>query len=184
MLELLIPESSYWDEEKEEFVSIPRTLLLLEHSLRSISKWEAITHRPFLDNKEHSVQDSVLYIKCMTTNKQVDPSVYGRISVDDIMKVNEYIDDPMSATQITDISEVTKKGVGRGRTITSELIYYWMTVHNIPAEYQNWHMNRLLMLIKICNLESQPPQKRNPKELAAMYDKLNRERKAKWRTRG
>lgn len=185
MLELRVEGSSFWDEEKEEFVTVPETLLLLEHSLRSISKWESITHKPFLGMETHSIQDSILYIKCMTTNKKpVDEAVYRRLSVDDILKVNNYIDDPMSATQITDISEVTKQGVGRGRTVTSELIYYWMVAHRIPAEYQNWHLNRLLMLIKICNLETQPPKKHTPRELASMYDKLNRERQKKWHTKG
>lgn len=184
MFELRIPESSYWDEEKEEFVSVPGTVLLLEHSLRSISKWESITHKPFLGTKEHTIQDSVLYIKCMTTNKKVDDSVYGQISVNDVYRVNDYIDDPMTATTITDPSELMKHGVGHGRTITSELIYYWMVAHRIPAEYQNWHLNRLLMLIRICNIESQPPKKQNPRELAMMYDKLNKERLAKLKTRG
>lgn len=184
MLELRVEGSSFWDEEKEEFVSVPETLLLLEHSLRSISKWESITHKPFLGDQEHSLKDSILYIKCMTTNKKVDEAVYGRLTIADIQKVNDYIDDPMTATQITDLAEVTKHGVGHGRIVTSELIYYWMVAHRIPAEYQNWHLNRLLMLIKICNLENQPPKKRNPRELAIMYEKLNAERKAKWKTKG
>lgn len=184
MLELRVEGSSFWDEEKEEFVSVPETLLLLEHSLRSISKWESITHKPFLGDQEHSLKDSILYIKCMTTNKKVDEAVYGRLTITDVQKVNDYIDDSMTATQITDLAEVTKHGVGHGRIVTSELIYYWMVAHRIPAEYQNWHLNRLLMLIKICNLENQPPKKYNSRELAQMYSKLNAQRKAKLHTRG
>ncbi len=41
MLRLEIQGLDGWDEKKEEFVSTPPATLMLEHSLVSISKWEA-----------------------------------------------------------------------------------------------------------------------------------------------
>lgn len=46
MLTIKIPDMEYFDEESQEFVSIKGRILELEHSLISISKWEAKWHKP------------------------------------------------------------------------------------------------------------------------------------------
>ena len=48
MLKIVIPPSDMWDERKNEFVPIPGCELQLEHSLVSISKWEAKWNKTFL----------------------------------------------------------------------------------------------------------------------------------------
>ena len=49
MLKLVVSGERRWDEEKEEFIpEMKDQTLHLEHSLLSISKWEAIYHMPFL----------------------------------------------------------------------------------------------------------------------------------------
>ena len=50
MLKITIPEQEFWDEEKEKFVRTKSVTLQLEHSLVSLSKWEAKWHKPFLGN--------------------------------------------------------------------------------------------------------------------------------------
>ena len=51
MLEIKIPESESFDNEKQEFIIEKEVTLQLEHSLISISKWESKWNKPFLDNK-------------------------------------------------------------------------------------------------------------------------------------
>jgi hypothetical protein len=68
--------------------------------------------------------------------------------------------------------------------ITSELIYYWMTALQIPWEAQKWHLNRLLMLIRIGNVKNQPPKKMSKAALLARNRKLNDERRRKYNTKG
>ena len=50
------PESEAWDDKKQEFVQLSEVKpidLELEHSLISLSKWEAKWHVPFI-SKEHT----------------------------------------------------------------------------------------------------------------------------------
>ena len=79
MLEIKIPESESFDNEKQEFITEKEVTLQLEHSLISISKWESKWNKPFLDNKiEKTSEETLDYVKCMTINK-VDDSVYLRL---------------------------------------------------------------------------------------------------------
>ncbi len=52
-----------------------------------------------------------------------------------------------------------KQTRGNKETVTSELIYYWMISYNIPVEFQKWHLNRLLTLIRVCNVKNSPPKR-------------------------
>jgi hypothetical protein len=110
----------------------------------------------------------------MTLTQNVDSEVYERITTDNINKVKQYIDDPMTASKAggIDSNENTKKKSNNSR-ITSELIYYWMITLNIPFECQKWHLNRLLTLIRICNSKNKPPKKQNQRQLAKRYSEIN-----------
>ena len=53
MLTITVPISPEgWDEVKQEFVEPKMKELQLEHSLISISKWEAKWHKPFADSQK------------------------------------------------------------------------------------------------------------------------------------
>lgn len=186
MLELPIFGGEYWDEDRERFVRTKSFTLQLEHSLVSLSKWETITQKPFLGDKTHSYDDTILYIKCMTVNhKSVDEAIYGLLTANQIEQIQAYIDNPMTATWFNDNQDgLSHPAVNRGEVITSELIYYWMVANQIPAEYQKWHLNRLLTLLRICNLKNAPPKKMSQRDRIAMYAKLNEERCRKLNTRG
>ena len=58
-----------------------------------------------------------------------------------------------------------KQTRGNKETVTSELIYYWMISYNIPVEFQKWHLNRLLTLIRVCNIKNSPPKRRSKREM-------------------
>ncbi|MCD8158975.1 MAG: hypothetical protein LUD77_08795 [Clostridiales bacterium] len=49
MLRLVIPKGELWDERRQEFVYTEGLTLKLEHSLVSVSKWEAKWEKAFLD---------------------------------------------------------------------------------------------------------------------------------------
>lgn len=181
------PEEQLWDEAKEEFVYRKGTKgceLVLEHSLLSVSKWESIWCKPFLDTKDRSVEETLSYIECMTvTPTNVDPEVYKRIPQSEFEKVNNYINNPSTATTIGG----SKGGRSRSSEITtSELIYYWMTACNIPFECQKWHLNRLLTLIRICEIKNDPKgqKKMSSNEIRKDYDKLNEARRKAMHSKG
>ena len=180
MLQITIPAVELWDERKQEFVITKEQTLQLEHSLVSISKWESKWCKPFLTKQEKTFEETLDYIKCMTITQNVDPEVYNYLTNENIKEINEYIEAPMTATYFSD--EKTNKT--SREQVTAELIYYWMIALNIPFECQNWHLNRLLTLIKVCSIKNQPPKKRSRKEIMSRNAALNAARRKQLNTRG
>lgn len=179
MLELIIPEEENWDSIKNEFVYTKEQKLQLEHSLVSISKWEQKWKKPFLSDDAMTTEETIDYIKCMTVTKNVDQSVYDALSNEIITQITDYIKDPMTATTIS-----RSKKVGIKETITSEIIYYWMIALEIPFECQEWHINRLLTLINVCNKKNTPKKKLSKREIMDRNRTLNRERREKLNSKG
>lgn len=182
MLTLEIAPQELVDERDMTFHYISKQTLKLEHSLISISKWEAKWKKPFL-NTVKSTDQTIDYIRCMTVGPNVDPIVYLGLTTEDIKRVNAYIKDPMSATTFND--RFINKGSNRnGELVTSELIYYWMVAFQIPTEYEKWHLNRLMNLIKICEIKSHPPKKMKQSEIFKQNTELNRIRREQLGTKG
>lgn len=184
MLQLIIPEREYFDDSRQEFITYKKQTLCLEHSLLSISKWESKWKKPFLETKEKTLEESTDYIRCMDMNKNADPDAYKGLTKDIYEKVGQYINDTMTATWFNNKTPGSGKPGGKGQTITSELIYYWMIAYEIPFECQKWHLNRLLTLIRICEIKNQPSKKMNRRDIAASNRTLNESRKKALGTRG
>jgi hypothetical protein len=182
MLELIVQTSAEgWDDDKQEFVEPSTAVLRLEHSLVSLSEWESKYQKAFMSNKPKTPEETMFYIKCMTLNKDVDPEVYDHLSEANLKAINEYITNPMTATTFSD----DKKPKG-GRTVnTAEVIYGWMIALQIPVDpFQYWHINRHMTLIKVCNIQSQPPKKMGKKATASRYAQLNAQRRSQMNTTG
>lgn len=180
MLQITIPGAEYFDDAKQEFVYEKEQTLQLEHSLVSLSKWESKWKKAFLSGKDKSYEETLDYIKCMTITKNVNPSVYSRLTNENLEQINSYISDPMTATYFS--KDETKKN--SREVVTSELIYYWMIAMNVPPEYQKWHLNRLLSLIRVCEIKNAPPKKMGRKELMSRNAALNAARRKRLNTRG
>lgn len=178
MLTIKINDSEIFDNVKSEFIPIKGQTIILEHSLVSISKWESKWKKPFQGTIK-TAEETIDYIKCMTITQGVDSRLYQFLSVDDIKRVGEYIEDPMTATIVN-----KQKSIGAKETVTSELIYYWMIALNIPVEFQKWHLNRLLMLIDVVNIKNTPPKKMSKAEMYNRNKTLNEARKQQLKTRG
>ena len=116
----------------------------------------------------------------MTLTQNVDENVYRCLTNSNIEQINRYIEAPMTATWFTE--EKTNK-INREQ-ITSELIYYWMVALNIPFECQKWHLNRLITLIKVCNIKNQTPKKRSKREIMSRNAALNAARRKQLNSKG
>ena len=184
MLKINVPlTDERWDEKNEEFIEVKYQTLQLEHSLISLSKWESKWRKPFLTHDKKTLEETIDYIRCMTITQNIQPNVYDRITDDIIRQVNEYIENPMTATWFTD-SKGNKSSKRNTEQTTSELIYYWMITCNIPFECQKWHLNRLLTLIQIYDAKNNKDNKMTPKEVKDSYRALNEARRKKYNTKG
>lgn len=180
MLEITVPATEMFDEAKQEFVNYKEQTLQLEHSLVSLSKWESKWHKAFLSKREKTAEETIDYVRCMTIAKNVDPSVYSRLTRENVDQINKYIEDPMTAVYFPE----DKSSGTSGDTVTSELIYYWMISLNIPQEYQKWHLNRLMALIKVCNIKNSPGKKMSKADIMRRNASLNAARRAKMHSNG
>ena len=181
MLTLIIPPADLFDEETSKFIKVKGTTLQLEHSLVSVSKWEAKHHKIFLDNSYKKSNDEIIdYIKCMTLTQNVDPLVYVSLNQKAINDIQEYIQNPMTATHFNEdnIRKTAKKGPKQDEKMSSEMIYYYMVAAQIPFECQKWHLNRLLVLLRICGLKNQDPKKMSKSDLNSRYRSINAARRA------
>ena len=179
MLEIVIPSIELWNEEKQEFIFTKGATLKLEHSLVSLSKWESKWCKPFLSKEDKTREETLDYIKCMTLTQNVDADVYNYITQDNINKIIEYINAPMTATTFRE----ENKG-GSREIITAELIYYWMIALTIPFECQKWHLNKLLTLIRVCNIKNQPPKKMSKGDIMRRNAALNAARRKQLNSKG
>lgn len=162
----------------DKFIQHKGATIKIEHSLVAISKWEAKWHVPFMDQKTQKTNEMMLdYIRCMTITQNVDPEVYNHIPEYVIQEINEYMNNPMTATWFNDKDQ--KRGHNR-EVITSELVYYWMITQNIPPEYDKWHFNRLMTLIRVCsekNSESSEGKKMSKRNIYSQNKALNAARR-------
>ena len=181
MLTITVPISPEgWDEEKQEFVEPKYKTLQMEHSLISLSKWESKWRKPFYSKKDVSSEEMLDYIKCMTLTEDVDDDVYNHLTQKNVETIKKYIDNPMTATTF----RKDTKNPTNGETITSELIYYWMISSNIPFECQEWHLNRLITLIRVCSIKNAPPKKMSKRDIMSRNAALNASRRKQMNTKG
>ena len=179
MLKITIPAQEQYDEIKEEFFMLKEQVLSLEHSLVSISKWEAKWKKPFLSQTKKTDEETIDYIRCMTLTQNVDPDLYKCMSAENLEDIRQYIESPMSATWFAKSNQPPSR-----RIITSEIIYSWMVRYRIPFEAQKWHLNRLMTLIRLCNLDAQPPKKMSKAEIMSRNHALNASRRARLHSKG
>ena len=183
MLYLNIPGGEFFDENTLTFTELKPSKIQMEHSLVSLSKWESKWKKPFLSEDHPKTNEEVFdYFRCMTITQNVDPDIFKTFSKDIIRQIEEYIDDPMTATWFNDRN--TPHGPKTSEVITAEILYYDMIALNIPFECQKWHLNRLLTLIRVCSIKSQPAKKMSQKDILNQNRALNAARRAKSKSKG
>jgi len=150
------------------------TELCFEHSLVSVSKWESQYKKAFFGKEEKTTEEGAAYIKYMLLTENVPDDFLNRLKPDDVKKITDYINDKQSATWFKE--DPNQKN--SNEVITSELIYYWLVQFNIPFEVENWHLNRLMTLVKIVGIKQTKPKPMSKAQQAEQYRRLNAERRA------
>ena len=180
MLELFLDSREVYLDDKNLFVTTKPMTLRLEHSLVSIAKWETKWRKPFLDRSgRKTYEESIDYIRCMTINQNVDPVIYYSLTSDEIKKINDYIDTDFTATTFKNTFNAPSNEI-----ITSELIYYQLVAFRIPFECQKWNFSRLLALLQICRIKSEPGKKMSKQAIMNQNRALNAARRKKLHSKG
>lgn len=177
MHKVIIEETEAWDPVNETFVEIPRREFMIEHSLISVSKWESKWHKFFLST-DKTPEEWIDYVRCMTISSNVPDEAYRYLTRENLIDIDQYISNPMTATRVKD-----KRTGGGSQDISNELIYSWMVDLGIPFECEKWHLNRLLMLIRVCSVNG-TGKKMSKKDIFAQNKALNQARRAKYHSKG
>ena len=176
MLELYIPDSDFFDEETNEFITAQGGLFKFEHSLYSMSLWEAKYKKAFLELKKYTNDELTDYIAFMCQTR-LDPLL---ITTEVTRQVLEYIADSRTATRIQNGNTRQAKTT----VLTSEVIYSMMVAYNVPFETQHWHLNRLMTLLQVISIRQSPQKKKSTQEVYEENHKLNELRKQQLKTKG
>lgn len=179
MLTVTILGDEYFDETNEEFVYPESIELQLEHSLVSLSKWEAEFQKPFLGKEARTDDEALGYIHAMIITPDLPREVLRGLTQQNIEEIDAYINRKMTATWFREI-----QGKASNEVITNELIYYWMSSLDIPQECETWHLARLFTRIKVHSEKNAPEKKMSKQQQAQDFKRLNAERRAKYNSRG
>lgn len=178
MIKIEVSPIETYNANTNMFTMVPGGVLVLEHSLIAISKWEQITHKPFFSKGGKTYEETILYIKGMTLNN-VDPTIYDNLTLDNMNAIQTYMED--SNTAIVFRAETRNANVEQ---MTFETIYYWMFSLGIPKECEKWHINKLLNLIKVINLKNKKPSEADRKSINARNKNIMAQRRAARKKRG
>ena len=181
MLEIVISGDEMWDEQRCEFITdTPKAVLHLEHSLYAIALWESKWQKHFVGNQDITNDELMDYFSCMGVDGRIDDIWIRALSPAQIREIVDYMNNPMSATTFSD----NNQNQHSNEIVTTELIYYWMAAAQIPFSCDRWHFNRLMNLIHIAGIKSQPPKKMSKREIMSQNAALNRARRSKYGSKG
>jgi hypothetical protein len=175
VLRLKVVTAEGFDDETSTFVDASSVVLELEHSLLSLSKWESKWEVSFLGSQKKTDEQALDYVHLMNSSGEIPPEVLAHMGSEHFDAVNKYINAKMTATTFREV-----KNQPNNEIITAEVIYYWMIALGIPFECENWHLNRLLTLIKVCNIKNAPKDRQQgglTKASAADRNALNEQRR-------
>lgn len=183
-LKIHVPESEYIIDPTNEIIQCPSIDILIEHSLYTISRWESIWHKPYLVEEKKTNEEMMSYIKCMIVSPEdINEFDINRViqNEDNIKKIADFMNNSMTATTIKE----TEKGKRSSSFLSSELLYYWISELNINFDsVEHWHINRLLMLLRLASEEQKPKKKKTMNETLNDYSRLNEMRRKKYNTKG
>lgn len=179
MLKLNLESAEFFASDNR-FIVVPQQVITMEHSLSSVYDWESKWHKPFLSDKPKTSEEVLSYIDFMLVEGDLKGiPLHNLLNEKHVKTIDDYISDSMTATWFNDTSAKRGKEI-----VTAEVIYFWMTVLNIPFECDKWHLNRLLTLIKVCSIKTAPPKKMSKGDIFRQNQALNAARRTSLGTKG
>lgn len=180
MLTLTIGGKEYFDEAQMRLITPEKKVVHLEHCLKAVAQWESKWNISFLSAKSLTREQQLDYYWCMEITGSVDRETFFYLTRDQERQIEEYINAKMTATTVSR----GRPGPPSRKIVTAELIYFWMIQNGIPFECEQWHLNRLMMLIEVCAVEGGPKRKMSMREQMDQQRAINASRLKQFKTRG
>lgn len=171
MLELTLGPFDFYDEIREEFVSIEKKTYVFSFNLLALDRWESKYRKRFLDNNDLTVDDYLNFFEEMCLSDGFDKRMIDNRS---FKIIKDYMEDIPTATIIPE----RKRRAGERKTIfTSEIIYGYMALSSIPFEWEKKNLNKLILLINTISSLQTPPEKMSKRESMEEHRRIIMERR-------
>jgi len=166
-------ELTVYDEDRE-------VLLKFEHSLLALSKWESRTRKPFLTKEQKSSEELIAYFQDMLVSPEDRRDLVFLLDPEQLEELRDYMNSSFTASTVPE-----QKKEFNPETITSELVYYWLSALQVPFHpTETWHISRTMMLVQIASYKQQPPKKQKSTDVMKDWERINAERLKKYGTTG
>lgn len=170
-IKIFIPKQDLWDDSRGEFIPIKEHNLTLEHSLVSLTKWESKWCKPFLSPEEKTQEEVKDYVRCMILDEDVEDEIMFAFTPKDLKKVEAYIGRNQTATTFPEERKTSEPQ--SNELMTSELIYYYLgQMQCLNPTIENWHLSRILTLIRVASFKNKGEQKLNKQEALAQCEDI------------
>lgn len=171
MLKITLGPYEAYDNVNNEFVTYPEKEYVFNFNLVALDKWESKHRKRLLDNKDITQKEYLDFFSCMCESEDLNVNLLTSSEYDAIRR---YMDDVPTATVIPN----KKKKAGDRKTIfTSEIIYGYMSILNIPYEWEIKNLNKLIVLINTISSLQSPPEKMTREESMEEHRRLILERR-------
>lgn len=178
MITIDLGNVEYYDSYNNQFINDEGGIVRFEYSLKALYDWEARWKKPFF--KGELTEDELLdFYRTMA----LDP-VKDRFLTDEVKEtLANYIKDSQTATTFSS-SQNGNQNVSKGKIYTSEEIYALMIQAQVPLEFENRNLNRLMTILRIISTHNSPPKKMSKQDIYRQNAELNRQRRAQLKTKG
>lgn len=178
MITIQFDPMEYFDEDTNEFKYTQARKVEFEYSLSALAEWESKWKIPFLSSKFSGTDVRLLdFYLCMSKDKDLTMDYLNKSVCETL---SAYIEDPQTATVFT--SQNGNKN--STKVYTSEQLYAMMCLNRIPIEFEDRNLNRLIVMLRVISIYSEPPKKMNKQDVLRQNASLNEQRKKQYNTRG
>lgn len=171
VLEHYNDESNTFDEEIGGVVNF-------EYSLKAIYDWEGKWKIPF--KPEDLSVEQILDFYLHMADRPFNPRF---ITTQIAKQLANYITSTNTATTFSKL-EGQNGNKGPSKLTTAEEIYAEMFSANIPLDFENRNLNRLMTILRVMSAKNAPPKKMSREDVLRQNASLNAQRKAAMKTKG
>ncbi len=178
MISIDLGTIEYYDEETNTFINHEYGVIDFEYSLKVVYDWEFKWKKAFL--KGGLTDEELLDFYKMMALKPIDENVLTEKVIEQLAR---YITETRTATTFSKIQNENNTP-SKGKIHTAEELYAIMAMENIPIEFENRNLNRLLTIIRVISSYKEPPKKMSKADIYKQNKQLNAERRKQLQSKG